>query len=137
MVEKINFEVANATSENVNVVNTTSENANVVSTTSENENVANSESKATSVEPTKKPTKKKLDESFKKRITKDGEYRTTYTIKEVDNLIKEAVEYKLFLENVNSKKNVVQILSYAKKKDLTNEQIDELMKEFAAMKTAA
>ena len=127
MEQTIKFEVANATNENVNVVNTTSE----------NENVATSESEATNVEPNKKPTKKKLDESFKKRITKDGEYRTTYTIKEVDNLIKEAVEYKLFLENVNSKKDVVQILSFAKKKDLTNEQIDELMKEFAAMKTAA
>ena len=34
-----------------------------------------------------------LDESFKKRITKDGEYRTTYKIKEVDNIIKEAMEY--------------------------------------------
>ena len=137
MEQTIKFEVANATNENVNVVNTTSENANVVSTTSENGNVANSESEATSIEPTKKPTKKKLDESFKKRITKNGEYRTTYKIKEVENLIKEAMEYKCFLESVNSKKDVIQIVGYAKKKDLTNEQIDELMKEFAAMKTAA
>lgn len=113
MKAKNQFNVANATSENVNVVNTTSN------------------------ESTKRNKKMTLDESFKKRITKDGEYRTTYKIKEVDNIIKEAMEYKCFLESVNNKKNVVQIVGYAKKRDLTNEQIDELMKEFAAMKTAA
>ena len=78
MTETINFNSANAVSENVNVANATSENDNVVIATSEKLNVANSESEATSKKPAKKKATKKmkLNESISKRVLKDGKYKT-------------------------------------------------------------
>ena len=123
MTETINFNSANAVSENVNVANATSENANVVIATSDE---------------SKKTKKMKLNESFKKRITKNGEYRTgKFTIKEVENLITEAIAYKCFLEKEKKNKNYNKIVNLAKDSELSNSQIDELMQELAAMKTAA
>ena len=93
MTEVITFNTANAVSENVNVANATSENNNVAI--------------ATSNESKKKTVKKmKLNESFKKRITKNGEYRTgKFTIKEVENLITEAIAYKCFISILEKQDN--------------------------------
>ena len=125
MVEKNNFEVANATSENVNVVNTTSENANVVSTTSN--------------EQTKKTrTMKKLDESFEKRIMKNGQFNTDkFKLDEVNKLIELAQKYKKAVEESNKNKNVNKVIAFVQKLDMSNEEIGNLMNGLAAMKTAA
>lgn len=125
MVEKINFGVANATSENVNVVNTTSENANVVSTTSN--------------EQTKKTrTMKKLDVSFEKRIMKDGQFNTDkFKLDEVNKLIELAEKYKRAIEESNKIKNVNKVISLVQKLNMSKAEIDTLMNGLAAMKTAA
>ncbi len=125
MVEKINFEVANATSENVNVVNTTSENANVVSTTSN--------------EQTKKTrTMKKLDESFEKRIMKNGQFNTDkFKLDEVNKLIELAQKYKKAVEESNKTKKVNKVIAFVQNLKMSKEEIGNLMNGLAAMKTAA
>ena len=125
MVEKINFEVANATSENVNVVNTTSENANVVSTTSN--------------EQTKKTrTMKKLDESFEKRIMKNGQFNTDkFKLDEVTKIIELAENLKKAIEEENKTKNINKVISLVQKLNMSKEEIGNLMNGLAAMKTAA
>lgn len=125
MVEKINFGVANATSDNVNVVNTTSENANVVSTTSN--------------EQTKKTrTMKKLNESFEKRIMKDGQFNTDkFKLDDVNKLIELAEKYKRAIEESNKTKNVNKVISLVQKLKMSKEEIGNLMNGLAAMKTAA
>ena len=125
MVEKINFEVANETSENVNVVNTTSENANVVSTTSN--------------EQTKKTrTMKKLDESFEKRIMKNGQFNTDkFKLDEVNKLIELAQKYKKAVEESNKTKKVNKVIAFVQNLKMSKEEIGNLMNGLAAMKTAA
>ena len=125
MVAKINFEVANATSENVNVVNTTSENANVVSTTSN--------------EQTKKTrTMKKLDESFEKRIMKNGQFNTDkFKLDEVNKLIELAQKYKKAVEESNKTKKVNKVIAFVQNLKMSKEEIGNLMNGLAAMKTAA
>ena len=125
MVEKINFGVANATSENVNVVNTTSENANVVSTTSN--------------EQTKKTrTMKKLDESFEKRIMKNGQFNTDkFKLDEVNKLIELAQKYKKAVEESNKTKKVNKVIAFVQNLKMSKEEIGNLMNGLAAMKTAA
>ena len=125
MVEKINFEVANATSENVNVVNTTSENANVVSTTSN--------------EQTKKTrTMKKLDESFEKRIMKNGQFNTDkFKLDEVNKLIELAQKYKKAVEESNKTKKVNKVIAFVQNLKMSKEEIGNLMNGLAAMQTAA
>ena len=125
MVEKINFEVANATSENVNVVNTTSENADVVSTTSN--------------EQTKKTrTMKKLDESFEKRIMKNGQFNTDkFKLDEVNKLIELAQKYKKAVEESNKTKKVNKVIAFVQNLKMSKEEIGNLMNGLAAMKTAA
>lgn len=125
MVEKINFEVANATSENVNVVNTTSENANVVSTTSN--------------EQTKKTrTMKKLDESFEKRIMKNGQFNTDkFKLDEVNKLIELAQKYKKAVEESNKTKKVNKVIAFVQKLKMSKEEMRNLMNGLAAMEIAA
>jgi predicted nucleotidyltransferase len=125
MEQTIKFEVANATSENVNVVNTTSENANVVSTTSN--------------EQTKKTRKmKKLNESFEKRIMKNGQFRTDkFKLDEVTKIIELAENLKKAIEEENKTKNVNKVISLVQKLNMSKEEIGNLMNGLAAMKTAA
>lgn len=125
MEKSIVFNVANATSENVNVVNTTSENANVVSTTSN--------------EQTKKTrTMKKLDESFEKRIMKNGQFNTDkFKLDEVNKLIELAQKYKKAVEESNKTKKVNKVIAFVQKLKMSKEEIRNLMNGLAAMEIAA
>lgn len=125
MVEKINFEVANATSENVNVVNTTSENANVVSTTSNEQTI-------------KTRTMKKLDESFEKRIMKNGQFNTDkFKLDEVNKLIELAQKYKKAVEESNKNKNVNKVIAFVQKLNMSKEEMRNLMNGLAELEIAA
>ena len=128
MTEIINFNSANAVSENVNVANATSENDNVVIATSENLNVANSESEATSKKPAKKKATKKmkLNESISKRVLKDGKYKTDkFKIEEIENTIAILNEYKITLMDSNKDKNVNKLIDYAKKLNMKESEIEK------------
>ena len=125
MENTIVFNVENSTRENVNVANAASDNNNVVN--------------ATSNESKKKTAKKmKFNESFEKRIKKDGQFRTNkFKIDEVAKIIELAQELKKAIEKDNKQKNVTKIVNFVKKLNITNPEIDEVIEQLVAMKTAA
>ena len=101
----------------------------------ENENVAI----ATSNEPIKRTRKmKKLDESFEKRIMKDGQFRTDkFKLDEVAKIIELAENLKKAIEESNRNKNVNKIVTLAQKLNVSNSEIDDVIEKLLAMKTAA
>lgn len=125
MTETINFNSANAVSENVNVANATSENNNVVN--------------ATSNESKKKATKKmKLNESISKRVLKDGKYKTDkFKIEEIENTIAILNEYKIALMDSNKEKNVNKLIDYAKKLKVSKQEFEKAAEQYLAMEIAA
>ena len=125
MTETINFNSANAVSENVNVANATSENDNVVI--------------ATSNESKKKTAKKmKLNESISKRVFKDGKYKTDkFKIEEIENTIAILNEYKIALMDSNKDKNVNKLVAYAKKLKVSKQEFEKAAEQYLAMEIAA
>lgn len=125
MTETINFNSANAVSENVNVANATSENANVVI--------------ATSNESKKKTAKKmKLSESISKRVFKDGKYKTDkFKIEEIENTIAILNEYRIALMDSNKDKNVNKLIAYAKKLNVSKHEFEKAAEKYLAMEIAA
>ena len=125
MEEKIIVNSANAVNENVNVANATSENNNVVN--------------ATSNESKKKATKKmKLNESIRKRVFKNGEYKTDkFKIEEIENTIATLNEYRTALIDSNKEKNVNKLIAYAKKLKVSKQEFEKAAEQYLAMKTAA
>lgn len=125
MEEKIFFNSANAVNENVNVANATSENDNVVN--------------ATSNESKKKTAKKmKLNESIRKRVFKNGEYKTDkFKIEEIENTIAILNEYRTALIDSNKEKNVNKLIDYAKKLKVSKQEFEKAAEQYLAMKTAA
>lgn len=125
MEEKIFFNSANAVSANVNVANATSENANVVI--------------ATSNESKKKTAKKmKLNESIRKRVFKNGEYKTDkFKIEEIENTIAILNEYKIALMDSNKEKNVNKLIDYAQKLKVSKQEFEKAAEQYLAMEIAA
>lgn len=125
MEEKIIVNSANAVNENVNVANATSENNNVVN--------------ATSNESKKKTAKKmKLNESIRKRVFKNGEYKTDkFKIEEIENTIAILNEYRTALIDSNKEKNVNKLIAYAKKLKVSKQEFEKAAEQYLAMKTAA
>lgn len=125
MEEKIIVNSANAVNENVNVANATSENNNVVN--------------ATSNESKKKAIKKmKLNESIRKRVFKNGEYKTDkFKIEEIENTIAILNEYRTALIDSNKEKNVNKLIAYAKKLKVSKQEFEKAAEQYLAMKTAA
>ena len=125
MTETINFNSANAVSENVNVANATSENANVVI--------------ATSNESKKKTAKKmKLNESIRKRVFKNGEYKTDkFKIEEIENTIAILNEYRIALMDSNKNKNINKLIAYAKKIKVSKQEFEKAAEQYLAMEIAA
>ena len=125
MTEVITFNTANAVNENVNVANATSENANVVI--------------ATSNESKKKTAKKmKLNESIRKRVFKNGEYKTDkFKIEEIDNTIAILNELREAIMESNKDKNVNKLVALVEKQKMSNLEIDNVIERLLAMKTAA
>lgn len=125
MEEKNIVNSANAVNENVNVANATSENNNVVN--------------ATSNESKKKATKKmKLNESIRKRVFKNGEYKTDkFKIEEIENTIAILNEYRTALIDSNKEKNVNKLIAYAKKLKVSKQEFEKAAEQYLAMKTAA
>jgi predicted nucleotidyltransferase len=115
MTETILFNAANVASENGNV------------------------EIATSNEQIKKTRKmKKLNESFEKRIMKNGEFRTDkFKLDEVAKIIELAEKLKKAIEESNSNKNVNKIVALAQKLNVSNSEIDNVVEKLLAMKTAA
>ena len=108
---------------------------NAANVASENGNVAI----ATSNEQIKKTRKmKKLNESFEKRIMKNGEFRTDkFKLDEVAKIIELAEKLKKAIEESNSNKNVNKIVALAQKLNVSNSEIDNVVEKLLAMKTAA
>lgn len=125
MEEKIIINSANAVNENVNVANATSENNNVVN--------------ATSNESKKKTAKKmKLNESIRKRVFKNGEYKTDkFKIEEIENTIAILNEYKIALMDSNKEKNVNKLIDYAKKLKVSKQEFEKAAEQYLAMEIAA
>ena len=113
MEEKIIVNSANAVNENVNVANATSEN--------------NKDVNATSNESKKKAIKKmKLNESIRKRVFKNGEYKTDkFKIEEIENTIAILNEYRTALIDSNKEKNVNKLIAYAKKLKVSKQEFEK------------
>lgn len=125
MTETINFNSANAVSETINVANATSENNNVVN--------------ATSNESKKKTAKKmKLNESIRKRVFKNGEYKTDkFKIEEIENTIAILNEYRTALIDSNKEKNVNKLIAYAQKLKVSKQEFEKAAEQYLAMEIAA
>ncbi len=125
MKKTITFNTANAVNETINVANATSENDNVVN--------------ATSNESKKKTAKKmKLNESIRKRVFKNGEYKTDkFKIEEIENTIAILNEYRTALIDSNKEKNVNKLIDYAKKLKVSKQEFEKAAEQYLAMKTAA
>lgn len=113
MEEKNFFNSANAVNENVNVANATSENNNVVN--------------ATSNESKKKTAKKmKLNESIRKRVFKNGEYKTDkFKIEEIDETISILNGLRAAIIAFNEDKNTDKLVAYAKKLNMKESEIEK------------
>ena len=125
MKKTITFNTANAVNETINVANATSENNNVVN--------------ATSNESKKKTAKKmKLNESIRKRVFKNVEYKTDkFKIEEIENTIAILNEYRTALIDSNKEKNVNKLIDYAKKLKVSKQEFEKAAEQYLAMEIAA
>lgn len=81
---------------------------------------------------------KKLDESFEKRIMKNGQFNTDkFKLDEVNKLIELAQKYKKAVEESNKTKKVNKVIAFVQNLKMSKEEIGNLMNGLAAMKTAA
>lgn len=81
---------------------------------------------------------KKLDESFEKRIMKNGQFNTDkFKLDEVNKLIELAQKYKKAVEESNKTKKVNKVIAFVQKLKMSKEEMRNLMNGLAAMEIAA
>ena len=82
-----------------------------------------------------KSVKMTSDESFEKRIKKNGEFRTDkFKVSQFENIIRLCNEWIEAKNLYNATKNVNGILSKVKKTEMSNADIDALIAELNKMK---
>lgn len=123
---------------NSNVAKSTSKKSNVAKSTSKKTNVAKSTSKKSKMEEKKRRRPMKLDESFEKRITKNGQFRVEkFKVEEIENVIKLANDLLQGVIEYNKNKNVNKVISICQKFNLSDEEFKVFVAKYAEMKTAA
>ena len=121
-----------------NAVKTANKSVNVAKSTSKKTNVAKSTSKKSKIEEKKRRRPMKLDESFAKRITKNGQFRVEkFKVEEIENVINMANDLLQSVIEYNKTKNVNKVITICQKYNLSDEEFEVFVAKYAEMKTAA
>ena len=112
--------------------------SNAVKTANKSVNVAKSTSKKSKMEEKKRRRPMKLDESFEKRITKNGQFRVEkFKVEEIENVINMANDLLQSVIEYNKTKNVNKVITICQKYNLSDEEFEVFVAKYAEMKTAA
>lgn len=135
---KKNFTAAKSAKKSVNVAKSTSKKSNVAKSTSKKTNITKSTSMKSKMEEKKRRRPMKLDESFAKRITKNGQFRVEkFKVEEIENVINMANDLLQSVIEYNKTKNVNKVISICQKYNLSDEEFEVFVAKYAEMKTAA
>lgn len=137
-MKKINVSVAKSTSKKSNIAKSTSKKSNVAKSTSKKTNVTKSTSMKSKMEEKKRRRPMKLDESFAKRITKNGQFRVEkFKVEEIENVINMANDLLQSVIEYNKTKKVTKLISFCQNLNLSDEEMNVFVAKYAEMKTAA
>ena len=121
-----------------NAVTTANKSVNVAKSTSKKTSVAKSTSKKSKIEEKKRRRPMKLDESFEKRITNNGQFRVEkFKVEEIENVINMANDLLQSVIEYNKTKNVNKVITICQKYNLSDEEFEVFVAKYAEMKTAA